>query len=114
MSDNEDVGDHCFIYEGDDEDILLDVTRVNVHPSVKAIKYQAFYGCSQLSIANLGEGLEEIGEAAFFECTSLNEITNLSAVKTIKKEAFYRCSQLTIVTLGEGLKEIGDGLHKAT
>jgi hypothetical protein len=37
----------------------------------------------------LGEGLEEIGEAAFAECTSLHEISTPHAVKALKKAAFY-------------------------
>jgi hypothetical protein len=64
--------------------VPTDVTRVEVHPSV-----------------------EEIGEAAFFRCTLLREITIPPAVKVIRKWAFGWCSGLTTVVLGEGLEEIG-------
>jgi hypothetical protein len=61
----------------------------------------------QLMIVHLGEGLEEIGENAIRECTSLHEILIPPAVKAIKIGAFNGCSQLTIVNGGEGLEEIG-------
>ena len=57
----------------------------------------------------LGEGLEEIRERAFRECTSLREILIPPAVKVMKGWAFSKCSQLTDVILGEGLEEIGVG-----
>ncbi len=55
----------------------------------------------------LGEGLEEIGEGIFCECTSLQEILILQTFKMIEEEAFYHCSQLKTVKLGDGLEEIG-------
>ncbi len=56
------------------------------------------------------EELEEIGEAAFWECTSLHDIVIPPAVKRIKRGAFYHCTRLTNVHLGdcEELEEIGE------
>ncbi len=51
----------------------------------------------QLTTVILGEGLEEIGEEAFRECTSLHEILIAQAVKVIKDLAFSGCSSLTRV-----------------
>jgi hypothetical protein len=59
-----------------------------------------------LATVILGEGLEEIGEREFFQCTLLHEISMPPAVKVIKDGAFYRCSQLTTAFLGEGLEEV--------
>jgi hypothetical protein len=59
---------------------------------------------------NLGDGLEEIGEAAFRECTSLHEILiphAISAINTIKDYAFFDCSQLITVILDARLEEMG-------
>ncbi len=56
----------------------------------------------------LGEGLEEIGACAFFECTLLHEIVFPHAVKVIQDRAFTLCSQLSCVVLGEGLEEVGE------
>jgi hypothetical protein len=70
-------------------------------------KKEAFSWCSQLTTVIIGEGLKEIGEKAFCECTSLREILITSAVNVIKDSAFEFCLQLTMVILGEGLEEIG-------
>jgi hypothetical protein len=54
------------------------------HPCVKAIEDEAFIECSELTVVNLGEGLEEIGMGACHVCTSLHEILIPDAVKKIK------------------------------
>jgi hypothetical protein len=52
-------------------DIPEDVTRLKIHPSVRAIKDRAFSWRRQLVTAILNDGLEEIGKCAFNQCTSL-------------------------------------------
>ena len=99
--------DFLYVDEGWDE-IPRDVIHVTVHPSVEAIKREAFYQCSQMTTMTLGEKLEESGECAFRECTLLREISIPHAVKAIKTGAFYQCTQLTAGILGEGLEEIGE------
>ena len=101
-----------FIYTGQGkEDIPRDVTHVKVDPSVKAIRFQAFRGCSRLRTVNLGKALEEIGVGAFERCESLHEIVVSPSVKAIKTHAFRGCSKLTSVNLSQsqGLEEIGEG-----
>jgi hypothetical protein len=71
------------------------------------IKDRAFEGCLQLTTVNGGEGLEEIGEAAF-SCTTLKQILIPRAVKAIKEKVFWYCAQLSSVILGDGLEEIGE------
>ncbi len=75
---------------------------------MKEIKERAFYRCAQLTAVNGGEGLEEIGEGAFFGCTLLHEFFIPPAVKAIKDHAFGACTQMTIVNSGKGLEEIGE------
>ena len=110
------------MYTGQDEvNIPRDVTNVIFHPSVKAVKERAFSERLDWTSVNLDEGLEEIGEEAFykcsyrrwggmtvelgdgveyigkkefFKCTSLRRIMIPRAVKVIHQNAFYRCSQL--------------------
>jgi hypothetical protein len=79
-----------FVYTGQDmEDIPRDVIHVEVHPSVRAIKINAFRGCLELTTVNLGTKLEEIGVNAFYECKSLREVVIPPSVKKIKKNAFF-------------------------
>ncbi len=106
---NRDGGDDYFIYRGEgDGEVSKDVIHVNFHPSVRAIKHRTFVGCSRLSVVSLNEGLQEIGVAAFFRCTSLREIIIPHSVKAIQHVAFHRCTELTFVNLSEGLEEIGE------
>jgi hypothetical protein len=81
---------------------------IDVPPTIKSIKDRAFYQCSSLTTVTLHDGLEEIGVAAFRECTSLQRIDVPPKIKTIKKWAFCQCSSLTTVTLHDGLEEIGE------
>jgi hypothetical protein len=71
------------------------------------IKEGAFGGCSNLTTAILGVGLEEIGERAFRN-TSLVRIDIPPSVRVIKEGAFGGCSNLTTAILGVGLEEIGE------
>jgi hypothetical protein len=52
------------------------------------IKDGAFYSCSQVTNVILGEGLEEIGVAAFGECSSRHEILTPNDVMAVKDGAF--------------------------
>ena len=96
-----------FVYHGREGEIVPeDVIRVWVHPSVKVIKKGAFYERMRLTTVILNYGLEEIGEEAFYMCTSLQHIDVPPTVKSIKDYAFRECSMLTTVTLHDGLEEI--------
>jgi hypothetical protein len=50
------------------------VTRVKIHPSIKAIKELAFQKRRQFLIVILNDGLEEIGDYAFYTCKLLQSI----------------------------------------
>ena len=52
------------------------------------------------------EGIESIGEFAFFECTLLSSITLPDTVKTIKYSAFAGCYYLESIDLGNGVESI--------
>jgi hypothetical protein len=97
-----------YLYTGQDaSDIQRDVINVRVHLSVKAIKDRAFKYCEQLTTVILNDGLEQIGEEAFRQCTSLQHIMIPPTVKAIQRRAFYDCSRLTTINLSDGLEEIG-------
>ena len=62
-----------------------------------------------------------IGEAAFFECSTLRSITIPEGVTTIEYGAFYNCANLKEVTLPESVVTIGNnafcnckGFHNVT
>jgi hypothetical protein len=57
----------------------------------------------------LPEGLEEIGEDAFRDCTSLNAIMIPTSVKAINMMAFNNCSRLTQVQFHEEIEDFVSG-----
>jgi hypothetical protein len=56
----------------------------------------------------LSNGLEEIGEGAFYRCRSLIRINISPSAKAIKGYAFYNCSRFTTAILNDGLGVIGE------
>jgi hypothetical protein len=61
--------------------------------------------------AILNDGLEEIGEGAFYGC-ALVQIDIPPSVSVIKEGAFCNCSGLTTAILNDGLEEIGGWAFK--
>ena len=55
----------------------------------------------------LNEGLENIGNGAFYGCSALQEIKLPVNVLTIGQESFANCKSLKKVVLNEGLESIG-------
>lgn len=74
--------------------------------------YGAFEGCSSLSNIIFEENgrLHEIGQNAFYGCTSLKEIVIPSSVSTIGYLAFYGCTALESVTIPQTATSLGHSL----
>ena len=83
------------------------LVRIDIPPSVRAIKWNAFCDCSGLTTAILNDGLEEIGKEAFGRCRALERIDIPPSVRAIKDCAFSDCSGLTPAVLNDGLEVIG-------
>mmetsp|Transcript_20853 Transcript_20853/g.35830 ORF Transcript_20853/g.35830 Transcript_20853/m.35830 type:complete len:337 (-) Transcript_20853:51-1061(-) len=94
-----------FLYTGQDTEVPKDIVSVNVSPSVKEIPRGAFAECRALKYAILHEGLQTIGDRAFFDCASLERIEVPSTM--IGYRAFSFCIALRSVALNEGLRAIG-------
>ena len=71
-------------------------------------------GASKLNITNkvtelyLPEGLESIGNMAFFRMTCIETVALPSTLRVIGSNAFYFCTELANVTGGENLQELQD------
>jgi hypothetical protein len=84
------------------------IVHIAIPPAVRAIKDGAFSYLSGLTTVILNNGLQDIGELAFLECTSPVCITTSPpAIRAIKDLAFNGCLGLTTVSFGNGLEEIG-------
>ena len=69
---------------------------------------KAFYECSSLEEITVNGKLVGIGDKAFYRCASLKNVTLPDTLKTIGNHSFYKCEALTEVCVGNGLEKIGD------
>ena len=67
----------------------------------------AFYNCTTLRAINLPKKMESIGTSAFYKCIALTEITWPENLKTLSSFAFHSCEGIQKVVLPEGMTEIG-------
>ena len=76
--------------------------------TITALGVEAFWNCgSYLTAITLPDGLESIGDKAFYSCSSLTAIEIPSSITSIGTSAFNGCTSLEAVTLLEGLQSIG-------
>ena len=77
--------------------------------SVTEIGDYAFYDCTSLTSINIPNSVTEIGYCAFEGCTSLTSITIPNSVTSIEDYAFVNCTSLTSITIPNSVTSIGDG-----
>lgn len=78
---------------------LKNVTFGNGTKVIGAFAFYASNARANLISVVIPDGIEQIGENAFFNCSALTAI-NLNGVKTIGDYAFYGCSSLENAALG--------------
>lgn len=70
-----------------------------------SIGWGAFGDCA-LTTINL-ENVHNIGNCAFYGCSSLKNIGGLNQIETIGSQAFQKCTSLETVVISDNLKELG-------
>lgn len=104
----DDSASDFFIWQGQ----LLDYKGTSKTPvipdNVTVIGAAAFWR-ADITGVTIPSGVKEIGDCAFYECTSLTSVDIPGSVETIGDSAFSGCTGLKSVTFHEGLKVIGDG-----
>lgn len=102
----------------------LTVETITLQGAVKTIGEKAFYGMTNLASYTIPATVEEIGNSAFENCTSLTKVdfSKATALKTIGKSAFAGCSLLGytnlaaddagVVTLPSSVTSLGEGAFK--
>ena len=90
-------------------------SKINIPSTVKYIGDSAFYDCSSLSQLTLNEGLEIIEKQAFNKCQKLKSVTIPNSVNTLGDYAFAYDSGLTSITIPDSVTIIGeDAFYKCT
>ncbi len=80
----------------------------DISNSVTKIGERAFYECTSLKNVTIPYGVTEIGYGVFFGCTSLESVTIPNSVTEIGDWTFSWCRSLESVTIPDSVTEIGD------
>ena len=86
--------------------ITATVTYEDITYNVRSIGDCAFYDCSSLTNITIPKGATSIENHAFYDCTSLTSITIPEGVKSIRSCAFFNCSLLTSITIPRSVTRI--------
>ena len=82
-------------------------TSYIIPDSVTEIGNYAFYGCTSLTSVIIPDSVTSIEYNAFEACTSLTSVTIPNSVTSIGYGAFKNCSSLTSVTIPDSVTKIG-------
>ncbi|MDR1093553.1 MAG: leucine-rich repeat protein, partial [Clostridiales bacterium] len=72
-----------------------------------AVPADKYAGLNRVKMAEFAEGITEIGDGAFMNCASLEEVKFPSTLKKIGARAFENCPALKSLNLPDELAEIG-------
>ena len=90
------------IIHSDSNTLICGCKNTIIPPSVTEIGEGAFFGCSSLTSISIPPSVTEIGHSAFFGCSNLASISIPSSVTEIGHSAFSGCSNLTSISIPKG------------
>lgn len=88
------------------------ITSVRIPGTISRVSKNSFEGCPNLKSIILEEGVKEIRNEAFKDCTELQEVNLPKSLQKISDKAFMGCTKLEKVTIEEGVTEIGCAAFK--
>ncbi len=91
------------LYIGNNE-----VTELTIPEGITEIKNYAFRNCSSLTSIIIPNSVTSIGQYVFYNCSSLTSVTIPDGVTSIGDQAFNYCSSLTSVTIPNSVTNIGN------
>lgn len=84
----------------------INLTQVELNPSLVKIDDKAFAGCTSLTSLKCNDALTKIEDAAFFGCTALTSVELDASLRKIEEEAFRGCESLKQVVIPVTLVKI--------
>lgn len=76
--------------------------------SLKTIEANAFAYCNLLQGIVIPEGVEKLGESAFYQCHGMQTVSIPSTIKTMEPNAFAMCDRIQKLLIAEGCTVIGE------
>lgn len=77
-----------------------EVKDLVIPEGVESIGNYAFYNCDGITSITLPKSLTRIGSCAFYACDAINSVSIPSTVTAIEEKAFYGCDSLKSITVG--------------
>ena len=87
---------------------MYSLRKVSFNNSVEIIPESAFYDCSSLTNITIPNTVKAIGNSAFLGC-AFTSITIPNSVESLGVNSFYCCYNLNEITIGKSVSFIGDG-----
>ena len=84
------------------------IADVNLPEGLTNICNSAFYQCTGIVAIEIPDTVTEIGNSAFDGCLNLATVGGMKNVTNIESYAFYGCSKLENIVLPETLSSLGD------
>lgn len=82
------------------------ITSLEIEEGIREIGDHAFYNCSYMTSVTLPESLESLGSYAFQSCRSLTKIKLPNRLTKVEDYTFSYCRALTEITFGTGIREL--------
>ena len=81
---------------------------ITLPDGLESIGNYAFYGCSSLAAIDIPASVTSIGENVFYDCTSLTAVTLPDGLQSIGNYAFYGCTSLAAIDIPASVTSIGE------
>ena len=88
------------------------VQKVIIPYGILSIEDGAFYNSTSLKEISIADSVTKIGFGAFYSCSALESITIPGSVTSIGSSAFASCTLLENATLSNGIKSTGQGAFR--
>jgi len=86
----------------------MSIKSIFLEEGVTTVGARAFYNCTELIRASIGNSVQTIGTYAFRGCTSLEEVVIPASVTQIQGSAFRVCTTLSLICFGGNAPIVGN------